>query len=356
MPLDLHYSAFSLKAWRAMLVAVMCLCGTSGEALSGTMTVTDALGREVVLTMPVRRLVALNSDIIEVLRTLKSENLLVGVYSQIEREPEFWGDLIKLPRVGSWRDPDPEAVARLQPDLVIGYGKNPGRAFEKKAEALGIQVLRLDLYRASTLEREVRLLGELLDRCREAEAFCRWHHRHLQTIESRLSTVFQKTAVYLESYSDYHTAGPQSGAQDMCVLAGGRNLAETFAIPYAQVTPEWVVAQDPEVIVKAMSYGNGYAAVDAAGFNQRRDAILHRPAWNCIRAVAGGRVHVMDSAIWTGPRAIVGMAYMSRWFYPGLFEDLDPRAIHEEYLKNFQGIAYKGVFVSDPLSKDGSGG
>jgi len=40
---------------------------------------------------------------------------------------------------------------------------------------------------------------------------------------------------------------------------------------------------------------------------------------------------------------------MAKWFHPDLFEDLDPKAIHQEYLTRFQGLDYDldehGVFV-----------
>lgn len=334
-----------------LLAILIGLLGQPAPARPETRRVTDALGREVVLELPVRRVVALNSDAIEVLRSLKADQLLVGVYSQISREPAFWGPLAALPKVGSWRDPEVEAIARLQPDLVIGYGKNPGPVFERKARAVGIQVLRLDLYRLATLEREVRLLGDLLDRSGQAEAFCAWYQGYLAMIRTRLATKTPRRPVYLESYSDYHAAGPLSGAHDMCLLAGGRNIAEEMAIAYPQVTPEWVVDRNPEVIFKAATYTDGYGAADASALNRRRDAIMQRPAWQYIDAVAAGRVYVMDSAIWTGPRAVVGVAYMARWLYPERFGDLDPRALHQEYLERFQGIAYRGFFVSDPGTK-----
>jgi iron complex transport system substrate-binding protein len=136
----------------------------------------------------------------------------------------------------------------------------------------------------------------------------------------------------------------------MCVLAGGRNIAAGLSIPYPRVTPEWVVSENPEVIVKAAAYGNGYALKDGAPFNRRRDAILRRKAWRHIAAVASGNVHVMDSAIWTGPRAIIGIAYMVRWIHPVLFFDLNPGVLHREYLETFQGVPYRGAFVSDSLA------
>ncbi len=341
------------RAYIILQISIILLTGGHiVPARAETVTVEDCLGRQVTVQLPVRRLVALNSDIVEVARTLRAQASIVGVFSQIEREAEFWGELAQLPKVGSWRDPDPEAVAALAPDLVVGYGRNPGRAFEDKAAALGIQVLRLDLYQIDTLEREVRLLGLLLDRKQEAERFCAWHRRHLEMIASRLKQGPRRPAVYVESYSDYHAAGPDSGGSRMCVFSGGRNIAADLKIAYPQITPEWVVSQNPEVIIKAASYGNGYCQSDAVGFNQRRDAIMARPAWHHISAVTRGRVHVIDAAIWTGPRAVIGMAYIARWLHPDLFQDLDSEALHREYLETFQGVPYKGVYVSESTMQE----
>ena len=335
---------------RIMIVMLVWL--QIGVARAETVTVEDCLGRQVTVRLPIRRLVALNSDIVEVVRTLKAQACIVGAFSQIEREAEFWGDLARLPKVGSWRDPDPEAVAALAPDLVVAYGRNPGRAFEDKADSLGLQVLRLNLYQVDTLEREVLLLGRLLDRKAEAERFCAWHRRYREIIASRLKQAPRPPAVYVESYSDYHAAGPGSGGSRMCILSGGRNIAAGLKVDYPRITPEWVVSQNPEVIIKAASYGNGYSRRDAVEFNKRRDAILARPAWHHISAVAGRKVYVMDADIWTGPRAIIGMAYICRWLHPALFKDLDTEALHREYLETFQGVPYQGVYVSESTGQE----
>jgi len=289
----------------------------------------------------------MNSDTVEVIRTLDAEDRVVGVFSEIVREPEFWGALADRPKVGSWRDPDVEAIAALKPDLVIAYTRNPGPILERKMAPFGIQVLRLDLYKVAALEREVLVLGRLLERDKEAARFCAWHHQRLGAIQERIAQTDRRPSVYMESYTDYHAVGPSSGGHEMCVLAGGRNIAAVLAIPYPRVTAEWVVSQNPEVIVKPAVYGNGYSLKDAAPFNKRREALLGRPVWGHIAAVTSGNVHVLDSSIWTGPRAIIGIAYLARWFHSKLFSDLDPEALHKEYLETFQGVAYHGVFVSD---------
>jgi iron complex transport system substrate-binding protein len=348
--------ALGKKVYAILQIFFFCLFwmvigGAVVPAVAETVTVKDCLGREVAVKLPVRRIVALNSDVVEILRTIKAQKLIVGVYSQIEREMEFWGDLASLPKVGTWRDADLEAISVLSPDLIVCYGSNPGRVFEDKAAALGIQVLRLDFYQIDTMEREVRLLGQLLDRTKEAEHFCTWHRHCLKMVAARLEQENRQPTAYVESYSDYNAAGPSSGAHRMCVLSGGHNIAADLAIPYPLVTPEWVVSQDPEVIIKVASYGNGYAQSISDIFNLRREAIMARPAWHHISAVKSGRVHVMDSAIWTGPRAVIGMAHMARWLYPDRFQGMDPEELHREYLETFQGIPYKGVYVSAALGE-----
>jgi len=330
---------------------VCLLLRLNATAAAQSIAVRDSLGRQVTVALPVQRVVALNSDCLEVLRTLQARDLVVGVYAEIVRERNFWGQLALRPKVGSWREADVEAIAALQPDLVIAYGRNPGPELEKKAAVFGIPVLRLDLYKIDALEREVTLLGRLLGRDEEAGRFCRWHREHLDFLRRRLARAPSRPPVYVESYTDYHTVGPGSGGHEMCALAGGRNIAAGLSIPYPRVTPEWVVTQDPEVIVKAAAWGGGYALPGAEPFNRRRDAIMGRRGWNHIRAVKTGRVHVIDSSIWTGPRAVIGLAHLVRWFHPALFADLDPEAWHREYLEMFQGIPYRGVYVSDPVEE-----
>lgn len=350
---DMQTRCLTKKALRIswQLVLLLFLLVLNGAALCASITVKDSLGRDVEVSLPVKRVVALNSDVLEVLRTLKAQDLVVGVFSEIVREREFWGDLVQRPRVGSWREADMEAIAALRPDIVIGYGRNPGPELEKKMAVFGIPVLRLDFYKIETLEREVMALGRVLGREKEARRFCDWHRRHLEDLRKRLERAKTKPTVYVESYTDYHTVAPGSGGHEMCVLAGGKNIASGLSIPYPRVTPEWVVSQNPEVIVKAAAWGGGYTLLDPMPFNRRRDAIMSRSGWRHIAAVATGRVHVMHSAIWTGPRAIIGMAYLVRWFHPNLFSDLDPEAWHREYLEVFQGMPYRGVYVSEDLGE-----
>ena len=58
-----------------------------------------------------------------------------------------------------------------------------------------------------------------------------------------------------------------------------------------------------------------------------------------------------------GPHLLFTTAYMAKWFYPDIFEDLDPEVIHQEYLDRFQELDYDldehGVFAYPPIEING---
>ena len=337
-----------------VILFLFCL-SVPGKAITGQdnrvelIKVQDAQGTTLEVRLPVKKLVVLTSDALEIVRALKAEDLVVGINTGIVKDPLFWPRLKHRPAVGRWSEPNYELIAELNPDMVISYARHPGAEMEKKLMPLGIRVIRLDFYKIRTLEKEVKTLGRILKKEKEAKELTAWYQRKLSWVREKLKEVNDRPAVYVESYTGYHTTGPGSGGNEICVLAGGHNIASNFSIPYPQVTPEWVLANNPDVIIKATSLSNCYAMADPGPLRTTRHRIMARPAWDNIRAIKEGRVYVMAGDIWTGPRAIIGASYMAKWFYPDIFKAFDPKELHREYLERFQGIKYQGVYVYPSL-------
>lgn len=319
--------------------------GFTAETTENSICITDSSGRTVRVKIPVKRLVILTSDALEIIRSLNTIELVVGVNSGTGQDPLFWPRLKDLPKVGDWNWPNYELIAGLNPDLVIGYAGRPGPEMEKKLNPFGITVLRLDFYKIKTLAQEVKILGRILKKEKEAKEFACWYQQKMRLIRDRINKLDKLPYVYIESYTDYHSAGPGSGADEMCACAGGHNISSGFAIPYPEVTPEWVVAKNPDIIVKAASLDRCYEMTEPDKLKNIRTGIIKRPAWNNISAVKNGKVYVLANDIWTGPMAIVGISYMAKCFHPALFEDVDPVLIHKEYLEKFQKIKYSGIYL-----------
>jgi iron complex transport system substrate-binding protein len=310
-----------------------------------TVTVTDAGGRPVTIRLPVRRIVALNTDGAEVLRILRAGSLLAGASSLIQKEPDFWPEFKNLPLVGKWNDPDMEAIVQIKPDLVVCYSDTPGKTFEEKVGRLGIQILRMDFHMPETIEQEVETLGRVLGREKEAGGYIAWLREKRELVQKCLSGVTTRPNVYLEAYSDFRTSGPETAMHQICAEGGGVNVAALASIPHAEVTAEWLLSRAPAAMVKAGSLSTAYMARDDTEIRAIHTRVPARQGWELLPMVRNGNIHVLASAVGPGPRFIVGVMYMAKWLHPQACGALDPAGTHREYVERFQGVPLKGVYV-----------
>ena len=324
-------------------------------------TIIDDSEEPVTVTIykPVERIIVLHSNSAEILRTLNSSDKIIGVSKHTADCTDFFPQISRLPLVGSMTAPDIEKILSLDPDIVIAYGSHFTRwseELEKKLCGTDITLIRLDCYKPETMIDDVRKLGYIIEKESEAEEFAGWHIGFLDVIDGRIDDLQddEKPRVYIEGYDDYKTYGTGSGADQLVEMAGGRNIAAGLSGSYIKVDPEWVVVQNPDTIVKVVGTQTGalcgYGADCPDEMRALRDEIMSRPELADTEAVRTGRVYLIcASGTWTNPKYLIGLAYLTGWFHPELFEDLDPEAIHHEYLIEFQRMNYNssehGVFV-----------
>jgi len=324
-------------------------------------TIIDDSAEPATITIyrPVERIIVLHSNSAEILRTLDSSDKIIGISKHTADCADFFPQISRLPMVGSMSSPDIEKILSLNPDVVIAYGSHFTRwseELEKKLHGTDITLIRLDCYKPETMIDDVRKLGYVIERENWAEEFAGWYLGYLDVIDGRVGDLRddEKPLVYIEGYEDYKTYGTGSGADQLIEMAGGRNIAAGLSGSYPKVDPEWVVVQNPDTIVKVVGTSTGtlcgYGTDDPAEMSALRDEIMNRPELADTEAVRSGRVYLIcASGTWTNPKYLIGLSYLAGWFHPGLFEDMDPEAIHQEYLSEFQGLNYNlsehGVFV-----------
>ncbi len=307
---------------------------------------------------PVETIVILSSDSAEAIKAIGAKDKAIGRTIHINDEV-FFPEFSKLRPVGSCMAPDCEKILELRPDVVITYEfwRDPVYELEEKLEPADIAVVCLDCYKPLELEEDVTKLGYVLDKRIEAEMFVDFFQSYLININERVEGLSEddKPRVYFEWYNDYHTHGNGSGGHQMVTTAGGINIAADLPENGVVVDPEWIVEQNPDIILKAVStsVSGGYAEDDPAEMISIREEIMNRSGFSDIEAVKNNRVYLIAPDINTQPAFFVGVTYMAKWFHPDLFEDLDPLAIHQEYLTSFQGLDYDldehGVFVYPSL-------
>ena len=313
-------------------------------------TVLDSTDRIVTVEKPVKRIIPLSVDVTELLRSIGVSDRMVAVDTRVKEQQLFFPEISKLPSIGKAYDPDLEAILELEPELIVCQMRSPKP--DKLEDLIPVAVARFEADEPDLMKEELMKLGYIFDKQNEVEELIDFYEDVLSTIEEKVSQIeeSEKPRVYLEFPTEYKSVCTDVSWHQTCVMAGGINIAADLCDGYGfpEVDPEWVMEQNPDVIIKSAyrtSVPCGYGVDDPSEMKAAQEEIMNRPELAEVTAVKNGTVYVMAS--WETvdvPGYFVGVAYQAKWLHPELFMDLDPKAIHTEYLERFQGVPYRGVY------------
>jgi iron complex transport system substrate-binding protein len=184
-----------------------------------------------------------------------------------------------------------------------------------------------------------------------------FHDKYLVLIEARTEKLpeEEKPKVYVERYTGaYKSYGSEATAHQMIDRTGGRNIFADIDEYFIDVDPEEVIMRNPDIIFKTIKQGYVADPKDPSKIVAMRDEIMNRPELANVNAVKNGSVYIVDLSLMLGPDYPLAAAYWAKLFQPDLFEDLDPKAIHQEYLTEFQRLDINldehGIFMYPPLT------
>lgn len=161
------------------------------------LTFIDMLGEPVTVNKPIRRLVNMGYNGVEMTRILGAEDILVAYGQDRADHAIFFPKFAELSFVGTDpNDCDYEKIISLKPDAVqtnierasytVG-GLDQKRIFEKNLK--DIPLICLNMREQDTLVQNVRTYGYILDREEEAEEFIDWYSGYYDLFLSRTASI-----------------------------------------------------------------------------------------------------------------------------------------------------------------------
>jgi iron complex transport system substrate-binding protein len=194
--------------------------------------------------------------------------------------------------------PNVEAIAGYHPDLVV-ISYDPSN-FAAQLRQLGIKVLNLPA--ANDLKQaygEILGLGRLTGHPAGARAVVRSMRTHLAAIVASVPNTRRHLRLYHELDQTYYSATSHTFIGSIYKLFGFRDIADaagTAGDQYPQLSAEYIIAKDPQIIVLADTRCCGQSYASVAG----------RPGWGSISAVEHHRVVLAndDVASRWGPRIV----------------------------------------------------
>ena len=194
--------------------------------------------------------------------------------------------------------PNVEAIASYHPDLVL-VSYNP-RNFASQLRQLGIKVVNeaaaSDLKQAYA---EILGLGRLTGHVRGARAVVQSMRTHLAAIVASVPKTRRHLRVYHELDPTYYSATSNTFIGSVYKLFGFRDIADAAGGTgdgYPQLSAEYIVAKNPQIIVLA----------DTKCCGQTYGTVAARPGWSTVSAVEHHRVVAAndDVASRWGPRIV----------------------------------------------------
>lgn len=258
------------RRWRGSLAALaaLWLAPGAGAAAADPIVVRDDRGSEHRLAAPPARIVSMLPSLTEAVWVLGGGPRLVGV----DRYSNWPPELARLPHLGGLDDAHIEAIAALQPDLVLASVSS--RAMDR-LEALGLRVVRFDSESHADVQRTLATLARLLGTPAAGERVWARIAREIDAAAQRVPPAWRGRRAYFEIGGGPYAAGISSFIGETFSRLGLVNIVPAELGPFPKLNPEFVVRARPEVLM---------------GVQHEQAAMAQRPGWSALAAVRGQRM------------------------------------------------------------------
>jgi iron complex transport system substrate-binding protein len=193
-------------------------------------------------------------------------------------------------------EPNVEAIASYEPDLVVSSSGDP--ALVDGLEALGIDVLVQEAaVELDDVYAQITELGAVTGHEEEADELVTDMQSDIEEISSGAGD--RALTAYWELDPTYYSVTSETFVGKLLALAGVTSIADEAqaeANDYPQLSAEFIVAADPDLIVLA----------DTECCQQSAETVAAREGWAGMKAVANGNVVALsdDVASRWGPRIV----------------------------------------------------
>ena len=247
-------------------------------------------------TKPAQRIISLLPSLTETVCALGACNRLVGV----DRYSNWPESIALLPRLGGGIDPNIESIVALKPDLVLMAGSARG---VERLKSLGLAVITMEPKNYADVQIALGVVAKALGvPSKDSDRVWREINAQVEEISKSVPQYAKAQRVYFEVSPVPFGAGESSFIGETLQRLGAKNILPAAMGLFPQVSPEFVVRAQPDIIMVGDSNLSDMQA---------------RPGWKNLIAMRTGRVCTFtskesDVLVRPGPRMVEAARLMSQ--------------------------------------------
>ncbi|ADY57366.1 periplasmic binding protein [Syntrophobotulus glycolicus DSM 8271] len=344
-------SAVSLLALFLLVTLMLNGCSNHNRtesAATSQMTVEDLLGRQVELTAPVEKVVAIGPGALRLYCYINGDSKLVGI-EQMEKDSPTgrayylaYPSLAELPVIGPGgpnNAPDPEKLLAVKPDVIFDTYTTDQAAVDALQAKTGIPVVAVSYGKASAFDQDVskslQLIGRICGQEQKARDLTAYIEKCRGDLDERTKNIpdSERPTAYVGGLGARGTHGIEStqGKYSLFEAVHAKNVADEAGKSGSfMVDKEKLIAWNPDKIF-----------LDLAGFAMVQEDYRKNPQfYQSLAAVKNGEVYSqMPYNYYTTniETAIADAYYIGKVLYPEQFKDIEPEKKADELYQTFVG-------------------
>jgi len=260
------------------------------------------------------RIVSLAPNLTEILFAIGLKDEIVGVTLDSDYPP----DATAKPKLGTFWQPNIEAIVAAKPNLVITLGFQQQKDLAERLRRIGYNNLTVNIEKVSDLFDAIEIIGTATGMQQQANKLINHIKTKLQQLSKLVSNEAKVKVLWVVQREPLRVAGRDTFVNEMIEMAGGENAIGQTVYKYPPIGSEQVLACNAEVIIEPAMSSEGIQG-------QRVSALQYWSKYKYIPAVANNRVYVIDGDTVSrlGPRLYEGTETIAKCLRPNLFENFE---------------------------------
>ncbi len=240
------------------------------------------------------RIVSMAPNLTEILFALGLDEEIVGVTRHCNYPPEA----LTRRQVGTFWQPDVEAVLVIRPSLLVTLDLPQQRPLIERLERLGSTVLTVtDFESFDQLYEGIAAVGQAVGRTAQGETMVNRQQAVQDAMRSRYAVRTPPRVLWVIQRHPLRVAGRATYINEMIEAVGGINAIGPTVNVYPPISAEDVIAAWPDVIIEPANMPDQQAV-------QAGSAAAFYAAFRRVPAVQNDRIFVLDGDLVSriGPR------------------------------------------------------